>query len=263
MAQKPYQTVVLNTIAALAANVDLTGGKISFLNASGALLADKIRLTDGTAYSKTAYAAGTASVKTVTLTGITLAANTIYRMTVRIDGRIDFASGGGKESNALFVTREYDVSSGTAVPTANEIEDLFTARINGDAAAGVTASSGGAGVLTLTLDSVVYGDFFVDSYPTGAVVATTTPYVAPSGTPAIVDEFVTPGTTSATANYTTWKISFNRPFRSGAISGSIVAQPEFVYIFADDNAANYAAFATEVDAILAGTHTPVADYLGI
>ena len=38
---------------------------------------------------------------------------------------------------------------------------------------------------------------------------------------------------------------------------------EYVYIFADSLATNYAAFNTELLAVLGGTHTPVADYLGM
>jgi hypothetical protein len=47
------------------------------------------------------------------------------------------------------------------------------------------------------------------------------------------------------------------------VSGGKVHYPEFIYIFADELAANFAAMETELDAVLGGTHTPEADYLGI
>ncbi len=37
----------------------------------------------------------------------------------------------------------------------------------------------------------------------------------------------------------------------------------YVYIFADETLANFAAFEVELLAVLGGTHTPIADYLGI
>jgi len=260
MAQKPFETAVLNLLLG-AANTDLTGGKFTVLDNAGVELLTRIRTTDGTSFSKAAYSAGVASEKDYDLTGISLLANSQYRLTVAIDGRVDFSSGGGKETNALFITREYVVSTGTSVPTADDIKDLFIERINLDQFAGVTASSGGVGILTLVLDSVSFGDFEVEA-PVGAVEAIIVAYVAPSGTPSIV-EALAPTKSSPTANYTTWKISYDRPFRSGAVSGSIVKQPEFVYIFADALAANYAAFETALDDILDGSHLPVADYLGI
>lgn len=261
MARKPYQTVVLNAIAAAGANVELSGGKLTIVDASGNPLMDAIRISNMESYTKTAYAAGTPSVKDLTLTGVTLVANTVYTLEVEIPGRSDFSSGGGQESNAIYAIRSYSVSSGSVAPTANQLEDLFTAAINNDQFAAVTASSGGVGVLRLTLDSAAYGDMTV-SGPTGSTLATVTPYVAPSGTPTIVAEFA-PNLVSATGEYSTWKIGYNRPFRSNFVNGNLQFAPSFIYIFADENDADFGDFETALDAVLDGTHTPVADYLGV
>ncbi len=262
MAQKPFETVVLNSMVAAAGNSVLAGGKYMIVDAASVPLMSKFRIADGLSYSKTAYAAGTASIKTYNLTGISLAAGTIYRLTVDIQGRVDFASGGGKESNALFTLRDYEVSSGSSISTADEIKSAFITRINADPQAGVTASSGGVGILTLTLNDVNTGDFTVPESPAGTVDGISTAFVAPSGTYDIVKKYA-PLSASPTGNYTTWTINYNRQYRSAAVSGSILGTPVFIYIFAEETDANFAAFAAEVDAVLAGTHTPVADYLGI
>lgn len=258
--KKPVDLVVLNTIQAVAADIVLSGGKLQFNDGTNDLLRDPVILTDAVASQKIAYAAGTASVKTYDLTAVTLTASTAYRLAVVIDGRIDFASGAGKEADELIPIREYIVWFDSA-PTADALKAAFIARINGDAQAAVTASSGGVGKVTLTLDSVVHGDFRVES-PAGTVETVGTAYVAPAGTPAIV-EALAPNASSATANYTTWRIDFDQRRHHNAVNGGQAMFREFIYVFADATAANYAAFETELDAVIAGSHTPVADYLGI
>lgn len=250
-------------MAALGAQAVLSGGKLTVTNVAGTVdLVGPIRLADATSYSKTAYAAGTASVKRYNLAAVSLAANTTYSLSVEIPGRVDFASGGGQEANELFAIRTYTVSSGTSAPSSSDLRDLFIDAINNDEYAAVTAASGGAGLLDLTLDDVAFGDFTVTA-PTGATEAVTTPYVAPSGTPAIVEEFVAPTLVDATAEYTTYLIAFDNRRRHSAVNGGKVMYPEFVYVFANELGANFAAFETALDAMLGGSHTPVADYLGV
>jgi len=259
--KKPNQAAVLNTIQAAAADIVFANGKFNINDGTNDLTVP-IKLMSGLSYSNVAYSAGVASTKTYNLNAVTLAANSQYRLAVVIEGRIDFASGGGKESNDLIPIREYVVWSGTTAPTASQLRDLFIARINEDAQAGVTASSGGAGIVKLVLDSVDYGDFTVEA-PSGTVETVTVAYVAPSGTPAIVEKLVDPTLVSQTAHYTTYTIVYNAESRNGLVSGGKVLFENTLMIFADALAANYAAFNTEMNAVMAGTHTPVADYLGV
>jgi len=158
--------------------------------------------------------------------------------------------------------RAYTVSSGTAAPTADELRDLFIERINLDANRKVDADSGGAGLVRLTLIDVVIGDFNVPESPAGTVEVIVTPFVAAAGTPALV-ELLAPNQTSVTATYKEYELSYRKFARNNAISGAFTHQLERVLIFADTGAANFAAFDTEMLAIMAGTHTPVADYLGV
>lgn len=267
MAKKPVDVVVLNTIQAAAADVVLASGKLQLNDGANDLLSEALRLTDGIKVVKTAYAAGTAQISTIDVSAVALLANSQYRISVEFSRLIGFntvqviADGGRAESNDLVPIREYVVTSGASAPTANELRDLFIARINGDAGKRVTAASGGAGTVQLTQDVLADGAFTMTA-PSGAAIATGTPYVAPAGTPAIV-EAVAPTKSSPTANYTTWTVDFRDFRRSNVVSGGSIFFPEFVSVYADSLAANYAAFATELDAVFAGTHTPASDYLGI
>ena len=133
-------------------------------------------------------------------------------------------------------------------------------QINLDPSGDVTASLNGV-QLRLTLDSVDEGDFF-PSVESGATITEPTPYAAPAGTPAIV-EALAPTQSSPTANYTTYKIDYKHFYKHNGVGGMESRKDEYVYIFADALAANYAAFDTELQAVLGGTHTPISDYLGM
>lgn len=255
--RKPIDVAVLNSIAAAAADLALAGGKMSCTG-----LSDTIKLSDGISYTKTAYAAGTLSQKTVDFTAISLAANTAYRLAIVVPDAKDF-SGGGREANQLIPIREYVVYSGDSAPTATEIATAFKERINLDLQRKVDASSAAA-LLTLDLIKLTEGDFFIsdENAPAGAVVATVTPFVAPSGTPELV-EAVAPTQSIPTGEYTTYVITINKLFRHAAISGLQCYKDVDIYIFAEENDADFGDFETALDAILDGSHTPVADYLGI
>lgn len=253
MARKPIEVAVLNSIQAAAADLSLVGGKLGCTD-----LGQTIKLVDGVSVTKTAYAAGTLSVKTVEFAAAVLTAQTGYRLAIEVPDAKDF-SGGGREANQLIPIREYTVFF-DAAPTAAALAAAFRDKINADLGRKVNASLAGT-LLTLTLIKLTEGDFFTDS-PTGCVDAVVTPFVAPAGTPAIV-EALAPTKSSATANYTTWKITFNKLYKNNAVSGGQVFFENDILIFADELEADFAAFETELDAILDGTHVPVADYLGI
>lgn len=267
MSHKPTDVAVLNTIQAVAADVVLAGGKLQLNDGSVDLLSDSVIISDGIAVVKSAYAAGTASVKEYDLAGVSLTANSQYVMSVEVPKVAGFnnvlvsnGNHGRNEASELLRIRSYTVWVGSA-PTADELKTLFIDRINLDASTRVTAASGGSGVVELTLNDVNDGDFSTTA-PAGAVEAVTTPYVAPAGTPALV-EADAPSASSATGQYTTWKITLNRLRNHNGVSGGKVYFTEETRVYADATATNYAAFATEMDAVLDGTHAPAADYLGL
>lgn len=253
--RRPYDVAVLNSIAAAAADLSLSAGRLSCTN-----LGTTPQLVGTNRSSvKTAYAAGTASVKYVDYGAVSLAANTLYTISVEVPNAIAFP-GGGIEANQLSKIRTYSWFSGTSAPTAAQVATALVALINADPQARVSAAVTTTDRVTCTLLNVADGDFYLSNYNDGGVLATSTPYVAPAGTPAIVEEFA-PGKSSASATYTTWKITYNELFANAAIAGLKAYKTVDVYIFANTADADYADFATELDAILAGTHTPAADYL--
>ena len=259
MATTPKEVVVLNTIQAAAADSVLDGGKHNINDGSVDLSTAK-KLVDGLSFTATAYAAGTLSAKEVDFAAVSLTVNTQYRLAVIVPDAVDF-NGGGAEANELIPIREYIVWAGTVAYTAATLKTAFIARINADSGRKVNATDGGAGVLDLTLIALGEGDFTTEQ-PVGAVAAVNTPFVAPSGTPTIV-EALAPTLSSPTATYTTYRFAYNELSKRGVASGGQAIFDQFMYIFADAGAANYAAFNTELLAVFAGTHTPVADYLGV
>lgn len=270
MAHRPTDGAVFNTMSGTVTdNIILSGGKLQLSDGSVDLLSKALKIVDGSAVTKTAYSAGVAQVEEVDFATATLAANSQYRVAVEFaDLRdVDFNNvqvnedGGRAEANELVRVREYIVWTGSATPTADSLRDAFIARINGDTAARVTAASGGAGILELTMDDVNDGEFIV-TVSQGATVSNAAPYTAPSGTPAIVEADF-PGQSSAAGEYTTWTIDFTNFRRSNVVSGAVVGYPEYMTVYANEQDGNFAIFETELDAVLDGTHTPASDYLGI
>ena len=257
---KATQVVVLNTIQAAAADLIFSGGKLK-LNDGTNDLSEDVKLTDATQFVATAYAAGTPSVKDYDFAGVALLANSQYRFAVIIPEFANVAGNVSAEADELIPIREYVFWTGSAVPTANDIRDGFIQQIALDPNAKVTPSSGGAGVMTLALNDVNDCDFDVE-VPAGTIETVITPYVEPAGTPAIV-EALAPTKSSAGAQYKTYELAYEALSKNGLISGGKVFFPETLVVFADTLAANFAAFDTEMLAITGGTHTPVADYLGV
>lgn len=272
MAHKPSEGGVINsglTATPLVNNTILSGGKLTLAGNTPLvnILADPLILSDATAYRKIAYAAGTAQISTIDLSAVALLADSQYSISVEFPKLIGFnnvqvnGDGGRAEANELTPIREYVVSTGASAPTANELRDLFIARINADAGKRVTAASGGAGTVQLTQDVLSDGAFTMTA-PSGAVIATGTPHVAPAGTPAVVNADF-PNQADPAGTYTTYEIDFVNFKRSNVVSGALVGYPEFIRLYVEVGQANRAAFETALDAQLDGTHTPVSDYLGI
>lgn len=255
---KPKDLAVLNVIQALAADVVLSGGDFKLNDGSEDIL-NPIKVVDGEGYNKTGYAVGTHSVKDVDFAAGPLLADSQYRLAIEIPGKIAFA-GGGQEANQLIAIQEYIVWTGSVAPTATSLATDMMAQVNLYGESGTTASLAG-GKLRLKLDNVSEGDFF-PSVESGATITVITPYVAPSGTPAMV-EALAPTQSSPTAQYTTYKIDYKQYYKHNGVGGMEARKDEYVLIFADENAANFAAFEIELLAVLGGTHSPIADYLGM
>jgi len=219
MAKKPdfREVSVLN--APVLGDITVSGGKASITG-----IGEKIPLEAVTSFLKKAFNTGTASIQDVDLAGVVALDNTQFRLNVRLVAPTDSFL---VEPEVL--ERSYIVSTGTGATTAI-IRDLFITEINQDTNADVTASDGGGSVLTLTAKKVDF-DFAVDA-PSGSTVVVTTPHVAPAGTTEIVQQFDSVNA-SATANYDTYEIVFNRDFRSAAVGGSIVKNEFVLFVFSD------------------------------
>ena len=178
--QKPLDVVVLNTILATAGDLSLAGGKMDVTN-----LGEAIKIADGVSSTKTAYAAGTLSIKSYNIS-IAVAENTIYRLTVSVAKANTVSGTGSAEADQVNAVREYTVSTGVgASATAAGLKILFEDRINADPQARVTAAGSGVN-LELTLKELDGGDFSVVTHA-GIIETVGTAFVAPAGTPAIVE----------------------------------------------------------------------------
>ena len=235
--------VVLNTPAA--ADATLAKGKLTVKNEAGVnSLIFKV-LADGIGFTKTAYSAGVLSVKTVTVP--TPVSNSIYSITIALPNRLDFALV-GKESNAVVALRTYTVST-DASATATELKNAFVAAINADPNAGVVAASTGASTFSIKMSDVNSGDTTI-TLPSGFSLAVGTAYTAPSGTPSEVALYDTTGL--ANGEYTKWVITYRKAIPHYAVSQKKVIKDAVTIVYAEENAANFAAFVTAIDDILNG-----------
>lgn len=255
MIRKAHYATVLNTIQATAADVDLATGVITMTG-----LPD-LPMKDLRKYSKRAYTAGVASVKTVNVgAGVSLVAGAEYTLEVK-------ALGSGE------VRKYYAFAEPDAALTANELAAELNTRIGQELAENrIVTSTVSGSTLTLTLADLADGDFDVTlterSAPQNPTLTVTTPFTAPAGTPALVSGatgFVTGaanGQVASAGEYTTYEILMHEPKPHNEVQGQNVGFTKRVLIALEENAANFAALETALDAILDGTAT-AADYNGI
>lgn len=250
------RAILLNTPTA-ATDVVLALGNIKFLDESGAIGLNT-KWSNITGAKKTVYAAGTANVKKVDFAATTLVALRPYTLTLRFPNVKDFF-GGGKEQSAVFQPRTYVVTT-DAIPTATELTAAFEAAIENDLSSGVTVVNNGTN-LDLTSISVYAGEMLL-TVPTGTVITNSTPWVSPSGTPAEVMQYVNPSGVLVAGEYTRYEFRWNKAISHNAVLGMNVYKEVAVFLYIEENAGAYAATATKIDSIIAGTYTPVADFLG-
>ena len=247
--KKDYeQVIVLNTpdTGALSANTDvvLSKGKLSLLDEAG--VATTLRFADILSAKKYSYAAGAASVATITLTSVSIVNNGRYELVVSLPNRKDFFLY-GKEYNPLLLLRTYSVSL-DASATVDELGAAFAAAINADIEAGFTAAyTSGSDELAITAASVDAGKFVITA-PTGATVSIT--YTEPVGTISEV-EAQAPGKSAAGKTYNRYVIKHRKVIKHNAVSGLQVVKPVETVLYSHVTTNFDAALA----AIIAGTIT--------
>jgi hypothetical protein len=246
--------VVLNTPAA--ADADLTTGMLTLRdeNASTAL---KVKISDIVGWKKEAYSAGTAHIVDVDVTGAVLTANNMYNLTIEVPNVVE------PESNAISRVRTYTISvDGT--PTVAELQTLLINKVNSDTAnSGCSAASAAGDICRITASSALMGKLVVKTNITGVTVADQTAYVAPVGTPTEVAQYLLPTTNLTTSGneYSRYTLVYRKFIRHNDIKGLKAVKDAEAFFYAEENAADFAAFETALDAILDGTAT-AADYLG-
>ena len=239
------KAMTVNT--ALATDAVLDAGKLTLKNEAGAAIVDDL-IIDVVGYRKTAYAAGTAQVDSITLTPLSVASDKTYKITIDQANIVD-------EHGADRAARSY-ICGGT---TVDELGAAFELRINNDTEAGVTASyTAGTDVLQITQSNASFGPMTITN-DMGLTVSTGTPHVAPSGTTDDAKQYFPATSTevSASINYTKYLLHIRKFIRHNGVSGLHVMKLEKVLVFADS--ADTAYF-TALDAHLAGTST-AAEYV--
>lgn len=243
----------------LAADTAIASGVIKIKNEAGNV-AIQVKAADLLSFSYDAYAAGTANVEKVTLTGVSMVANTQYALTVHAPYVQNFF-GGGQETGAIYQTRTYTVGV-DATPTVDELGTLFAARINADINAYFTASyNAGTDELTITAASAFAGPLEIKA-PVGAVISTTTAWVAPVGSPAEVKSYVNSNTLVPGPSYNRFIIRYRKFVRHNAVTGLQVVKPVNSLVYIKSTDAGAGAAVTLLTSILDGSYATVAGYLG-
>lgn len=210
-----------------------------------------------------AYAAGTANIVDVDLTGVTIVSNGVYVLTVYAPYVQNFF-GGGRESGAIFQTRTYTVST-DATATVAELQALFVARINADVNAYFSASSQAGDVVRITADNAGFGPLTINA-PAGATVADQTAWVSPVGTPAEVLSYVNNALLVNAAGYNRYIITYRKFIRHNIVNGLQVVRPVQSLVYLDKDNAGTAAVVTRLTGLLDGSYATTAaiasTYLG-
>ena len=250
----------LEGVGALADGVRLATGVLTFQNALEIGLS--MRSFDIIDYSKDEYTPGVAEVATIDLTASTLVANNMYSLSVKLPNTIAFFGGNAhatsdtRESDAIYVTRTYKVST-DATPSATELADLFAAQMTADLFAAFTATAA-LGVITITAQDATAGSFILNvSNIAGTVITVTTANVLPVGEPKEVMTYINADLVTA-GSYDRHVIKYRKYIRHNAVKGNKVVKEEKIILFSTVAST----LGVTLDPILDGSYVPVADYLG-
>jgi hypothetical protein len=256
------QVVVLNT--PLAADTALANGVLKIKDEAGNV-ALTIKASDLVSFKYDATAAGTANVVNVALASATLAAGSVYSLTVYAPNVQNFF-GGGKESGAIYQTRTYVVSfaaAPAAAPTAAQVAAAFVARINADTNAYFSAAVVSTSTVQITADNAGFGALVVTHDVPGTVTITdATAWVSPVGTSSEVLGYVNnPALVVGTA-YNRYQIRYRKMIRHNAVTGLQVIKPVTAIVYLDSANGGTAAAVTLLTSILNGSFATTAGYLG-
>jgi hypothetical protein len=248
--------LLLNTPVA-ATDVVLDNGVLTVKDESGAA-ALVIKASDLINFNYAAYNAGVANSVTVDLSGVTIVNNGVYRLTISAPYVQSFF-GGGAESNAVFRTRTYIVSTdGTG--TTQELLDSFLARISADVNAYFSAVDIGAGVLQITADNAGFGPLTIVA-PAGAIVTDAISWTSPVGTVDEVLQYI-PNAALVTGTYNRYIITYRKFIRNNIVNGLQISIPVQAIVYLNSTNGGTAATITKLSSILNGAYAPVSDYLG-
>ena len=216
----------LEGVGALADGVRLATGVLTFEDSGAQGLS--IRSFDIIDYSTDEYTAGVAEVATIDLTASTLVANNMYSLSVKLPNTIAFFGGNAhatsdtRESDAIYVTRTYKVST-DATPSATT-----------------------AGSFILNVSNIA-----------GTVVTVTTANVLPVGEPKEVMTYINADLVTA-GSYDRHVIKYRKYIRHNAVKGNKVVKEEKIILFSTVASTLGVVLVPMLD----GSHTPVANYLG-
>lgn len=237
-----------------AADTDLSNGVLTVNDEDGnaALI---VRAGDFLDFEYKAYAAGTANIVDVDLSGVTMVNNGTYSLTVSAPNVVNFF-GGGQETGAVYTARTYLVSTdGTA--TVAELVSDFVTRINGDVNAYFSAAAVAGDIVRITADDAGFGPLTITA-PANSAVSDSAAWVEPVGTLSEVQEYF-PGSTLGSASYSRFILRHRKAIRTNIVNGLQVIKPAKALIYIDSTEAAAIALLTS---ILDGSYATTADYLG-
>tara|TARA_R110002020_G_scaffold220785_1_gene428727 strand:+ start:6456 stop:7202 length:747 start_codon:yes stop_codon:yes gene_type:complete len=212
-----------------------------------------IHWRDIVGYTSTAAATGTEQISTADMSAITPVIGQAYKLVLR-PNLIKL----GVAEIPVGQSETYIAVASTVV--ADDLSQQFSDAIDNNTQSTIDAANA-AGVITLTQKDFSIAGFTVPEAPGGTVIATGTPYVAPSGTQALVQADVPPTTTVNASTFTKYEISVHKR-KEFASDGDVTAQKVTAIIYADDQFATYGAFNTALTTIVDGTGT-AAEYLAL
>lgn len=216
-----------------------------------------VKASDLLSFTYAANVAGTANARSIVLTGITLAANTNYVLTVHVPYLINFF-GGGQETGAIYQTRTYTIGFGTGTgspaPTVDGIGAAFAAQISADNNAAFTATyTAATDTLLITAKSAFGGNLEITA-PIGATNTNTTPWVSPVGANAEVVGYAGNNPYATAAAYNRYIIRYRKMVRHSAVTGLQVIKPVNALVYLDVSNGGTAAAVTLLTSILDGSY---------
>jgi hypothetical protein len=256
MKKSKYPILDSLVIAATAGAADATiaNGNAAFAGMSNVIPLKRMLPQGG--YKKRAYAAGTPTVQTVTISA-PVAGQTIEVKILKLGNAIANKVPIDLVTNTKYTETEIvrlmvgptGSTLNTVADVSQAIKDLLTANLSSFVTATVNT---GTGVITLTgTDALV--DFNTVTNAGNAVVATTTPYVEPVGTYDQVKQ-INPNAEQG-ATYDEHLFSFDIDMGANVPQGQITSGKRVmsIYVFVKLGITNKAALDTQIAAIVGGT----------